>query len=396
MGLAASDPSPHARGSVVTKVTEDAFDDEFVRSNGLSWVRRTRCSAGWYFRSRAQASVNRQDLGHRLRPGFDLPDTAVREYEDVRAEPGQILHRDGLALPETFRLFRLREVVNEKLEDLGPTVARTTYPDSAFTRLRGTYFYLDTEVPEIYGHLVTEVVSRLWAWDRALGDHPDLKALVFAPPGAHDVAPWFRETLRAYGIPDERIHVETGPVRVDRVVGATPLFSNVGYAHPDLVAIWRRIKKGLFPSATRRFEGVRAFVARGAGYQRRCVNGDELEGRFRAAGYEVVYPERLSLANQATLFSNASVVAGYGGSGMLNMIYGSGGGRRLVICSEGYNAVNEYQIASVLGDRIDYLYCPVWPEPIRDGWNRKYFNADFRFDFARDGGQLADLLEATV
>jgi capsular polysaccharide biosynthesis protein len=93
------------------------------------------------------------------------------------------------------------------------------------------------------------------------------------------------------------------------------------------------------------------------------------------------------------LFSNASVIAGYGGSGMLNMIYGSGGGRRLVICSAGYNAVNEYQIASVLGDKIDYFYCPTWPRAMDSGWQRSFFNSDFRFDFEHDGAALAAFLE---
>jgi hypothetical protein len=377
---------------VLLKTSEETFDEEFVRSRGIDWVSISRRSEGWYFRGRAEVTVNRDDLRHRLRPGFDLHDTVVREYRDVRAEPGQVLHRDGVLLPETFRHFRLRELVNENLLDLGPTSARSRYPDMAFEPLRGTFYYLDTEVPTIYGHLVTEVVSRLWAWDEALAEHSDLKALVFAPPGADDVAPWFRETLRAYGIPDERLHVATRPVTVERLIGATPLFSNVGYAHPDLVAIWRRIKKGLFPLASRTFKGSKVFITRGPTYQRHCVNGAELEAHFESAGFEVVRPETLALADQATVFSNARVVAGYGGSGMLNMIYGSGGGRRLVICSEGYNAVNEYQIASVLGDRIDYVYCPVWPEPMLGGWNRRYFNADFRFDFAQEGPWLTHVV----
>ena len=48
------------------------------------------------------------------------------------------------------------------------------YPEerAAGPSLEGTYFHLDNEIRGFFGHALTEQVSRLWAWDQAIGCIP--------------------------------------------------------------------------------------------------------------------------------------------------------------------------------------------------------------------------------
>ena len=46
------------------------------------------------------------------------------------------------------------------------------------TYLLGPYFHIDGEIQGHFGHMITEQVSRLWAWEEAKRREPGLKALL--------------------------------------------------------------------------------------------------------------------------------------------------------------------------------------------------------------------------
>ena len=54
---------------------------------------------------------------------------------------------------------------------------------------------------------------------------------------------------------------------------------------------------------------------------RLCRDADQVESVFADHGFDIVYPEDYSLPDQAALFRTARVVAGFGGSGMFNLMH---------------------------------------------------------------------------
>ena len=179
------------------------------------------------------------------------------------------------------------------------------------------------------------------------------------------------------------------PIQVERLVGATPQFHNGRYADPDIEQVWARIAARLIDGDARTPE--RIFVVRPPGLARRCHNGAALEAEFAAHGFEVVQPGALSIADQATVFAGAQVIAGYGGSAQFNTIFHSGPTTRIVIASESYYASNEWLISGVKGDDYHHFWCR--PDVPRGAtYESASFHSDFAFDFDRDGEALTDIV----
>ena len=127
----------------------------------------------------------------------------------------------------------------------------------------------------------------------------------------------------------------------------------------------------------------RVFFAR-RGSKRVCVNADQLEAEFVAAGFEVVHPEDHPLAEQVQLVRNARAVAGYAGSAMFTTAFAGAPKHVIVVGPESYPAHNEYMLASLVGHDLDLVLCR--PEvPREDGWTMESFHSDYVYDPQREG-----------
>jgi len=90
-----------------------------------------------------------------------IPETSVLEYRDVCVAPRQVLVKDHLLLPNTFRLATTKRLVNTALKELNHYYAAPTVDTQSAPRREGTFFYLDIEYNRHFGHFMTEVVPRL-------------------------------------------------------------------------------------------------------------------------------------------------------------------------------------------------------------------------------------------
>ena len=75
---------------------------------------------------------------------------------------------------------------------------------------------------------------------------------------------------------------------------------------------------------------------------------------------------------------------------MFSLIFCSTPKPVILISSEAYVARNEFLIASVLGHPVTVVWCDAEVTP----GDRRGFSAAFRFDFARDGAFLDEVLAA--
>jgi capsular polysaccharide biosynthesis protein len=87
---------------------------------------------------------------------------------------------------------------------------------------------------------------------------------------------------------------------------------------PDALAALRRVVLGYDPAVAGH---RRLFVSRRHFPGRQLVNEAQVIDVFERYGFEVVFPEDLSLLEQARLFASASAVAGVKGAALTNMVF---------------------------------------------------------------------------
>jgi capsular polysaccharide biosynthesis protein len=320
---------------------------------------------------------------------YDAPPMFLREYAGAVCLPRQVVVRGNLVLPETFTTNEPHRRRNAALDKLSPDFARPPQPTEEPVALPGRWFHLDNHLGWHFGHALTEQVSHLWGWARARAEDPSLGALVSADFG--ELTSWQRDLLAAGGVPPDAVHVATGPVRVERLVGCTPMFSRPAYVHPGLRETYDAISAALSERAGPGPWPRRVFLGRRS-TKRACVNAAELEAEFIDAGFDVVLPEALPLADQVELVRRADVVAGYAGSAMFHVALAAAPKHVVLVVSESYPAHNEYLMSMLLGHRLDVVVCEPLVPRVDGQFTRESFHSDYTYRPEREGVFLRSVL----
>jgi capsular polysaccharide biosynthesis protein len=183
----------------------------------------------------------------------------------------------------------------------------------------------------IFGHWLADFLPRLYVLRRAGLDIGALKIIL-----PRQIDGFVLEFLRLIGIPTENLvrHDHKAELlQPDELVVPTVMRLRNRF-NPLLGAASRfwieRVlaADGRTPSPAR---GRRLFVSRGQNQHSRTIASRErIEARAADAGYDIVYPERLGLAEQIALFRSAGRIIGEYGSGLHGAIHAPAGA---VICA---------------------------------------------------------------
>lgn len=330
----------------------------------------------------------------RLLDDLPYPPAVLRRYDGpTDLYDGVVALRGDVLLPESFKWHLAPRLSNNGLADVAERWARFRDVLEDPRPLDGSYYYFDYKNIGHYGHLLVEALPKLWGWDAAKEVLPDLKLLRRPSPRTRVPDPT-DELLTAFGIAEADIVTVAGPVRVETLVGATPMLhaKNPYHAHPEVTKVWSRVRSGLLRGHEADPGPRRIFVTRHTG-KRRCRNVEAVDQVFADHGFDVVFPERLSRADQAALFDGANIVAGFGGTGLFNLIYTSNAPTVIVLNHDAYDARNEHIIAAALGSAIHYFWSPADIQPPRGGFSVEAFKSSWSFDFEANGDALLRLLE---
>lgn len=210
------------------------------------------------------------------------------------------------------------------------------------------------------------------------GALPRPEVLVGRRPGATGAQPFERAILESVGVPSGDIVVFDKPVRVERLLAATPMFSMPQYVSPRIASVWDTVGQTVGAQAGE-IQTPRRFFCGRERQNRSCHNGAEVEQLFSEFGFEIVFPEHLPFAAQVAMFRNADVVAGYAGSALFTLCFCDQPKRVLMISPESYTANNEYLIAGVRGHEFDVF----WSVP-----DSRSLISSYAFDFDREGRHL--------
>ena len=316
---------------------------------------------------------------------FNIPERVIRRYKNVICTAQQVARIDDFLLPDSWRHPHQRVLYNRQLEKSATYADRYT-PTAEPTierNLAGSYFYLDTEVPGHFGHVTTEVLSRMWAWDLVKMRDPAARVLVSlasqdrALPefqtaifGALDISLDQIETIA----PDEAVTVET-------LYGATPQLENPYYIDPDITRTWQRLAENLPAGSEHTSEKI--FISRKNNGNRHCLQTAEIEEFFSCIGFTILFPEDHPYVTQTQIFRHAKIIAGFGGSGLFNMMFAPSA-KVLVISGDSYDAQNEHLIAGANGNEIHYFWgSSLVSRPLSGRFSLPAFMSDFNFNLGR-------------
>ena len=328
-------------------------------------------------------------------PQMTVPKLTLREYPRPVCSRGQIIASHNVVLPDTYRHHLAPRMVNVYVEESAPRFGRVRRDISAPDQLPGAWFNLDSEWPGHFGHLVTELLGRMWAWDHVKREHPDVRCLLTLQ---HDRVPaelrqFETDLLSAFGISPRDVHVFERPCRPEALLSATSMFSLPDYVHPDIVETWDRVGDFLAAQAQPRERPRRIFCTRPGGTKRGCRNTPEVEELFRRQGFEVIRPEQYPVAEQVAMFRAAEAVAGFAGSGLFTLALCDSPKPVFAVAPTTYTARNEHLIGSVRGHEI----VSAWSQPDHDhpegSWTQEAFGSDFSFDMSEEGVFLRDQLD---
>ncbi len=383
-----------ANGSTaLAKARYYEIDQVLARRPSMGRLLTTR--AALVHRSKAVVSMNRAEPPFPLAQEFAVPALGIRAYDQVLCAPHQILVSKGILLPDTYRHYLNRRLTHRFTEDVGERFARYDRKSRPASTLPGVHFYLGSEFPQHFGHVMTEQLSRLWAWPEIKRTFPDARALVDVKKRSHGLTQYEREIFAAAGVSEQDLVEIREPVRVQQLIAAAPMFVNTQYVHPDIVDVWSRAGTKLARAASRRDRYPRkVFVSRrGHLSNRRCTNAAEVEDFFAERGFAIVYPEDHAVPDQVRLFQQAEIVAGFAGSGLFTLCF-CAPKRVIVIWPDTYTSRNEYLICAAVGHQLDVFWCASDAAHPTDGWDLAVYKSTYAFDFDRDGAALADAIGA--
>ena len=102
-------------------------------------------------------------------------------------------------------------------------------------------------------------------------------------------------------------------------------------------------------------KNLKIFISRKTLVNQRLINENAVSRIFKKYGFEIVFPEEMSLKDQVQLFSNADVVVGTTGAALTNIIYCRPGSTLISIVPQEYNFSIFSTIAHNLGIKSIYL-----------------------------------------
>jgi capsular polysaccharide biosynthesis protein len=329
------------------------------------------------------------------------PPLHLRHYSGrIAFYGGTLFCTNRSILPDSFRWHLEPIPRNPKIRSMSDTFAKLKPRSRPTETLTGDFYQLDPQFSGHFGHIMTEVVGRLWGWDEAKSRFPDLKAIFRVDNPDRHGEQVQRRLLRAYGIADEDIVVVDHPVNLESLVSATVMWHNAEphYTHPALREVWDRLRTGLADPDAPTYEKI--FISRTEQFWRRsCRNIGDVERFFASQGFTVVHPEKLDLSAQVSMFAAAKVVAGFGGSALFNVMYAQHLECLIILNHEAYIARNEHLYTALTGGAVHYFWSkPDVPQPesfisgADRRWSGEAFVSGWEFDFHRNRAPLEHLL----
>lgn len=213
--------------------------------------------------------------------------------------------------------------------------------------IEGPCYHADTDHPSVYGHVLLEVVSALWATKHIPGN--DLRLLTSIKLNEGYLA-----FFNALDLPTQRIEHIAGPIITKELWLPSKLIQRRRYIDPKVRALYSEIAERLSENS-KISAPEKVYISRSKVSGRKLINEVEVEALFRDLGFAIIHPQELSIFDQVKIFSHAKCIAGTGGSAMHNTLFSKVDSQVLIICSTGWRVVADTLICTRQG-QLGYVF----------------------------------------
>jgi len=184
-------------------------------------------------------------------------------------------------------------------------------------RIEKPVVLLTSAEPANYGSFLFRILPKLATLEH-LAPHRELHYLVWAEIEV------FREHLRLLGIPARRIlshNTRDTMYDLERVI-VPSIRNDQAFLDPESLALFAKLRDRVGVAMQR---GTYIYVSRTlqsrSGSERAMLNETQLVEQLAKMNFQIVFPEKLTAAEQIRTFSAAELVVGPAGSGMFNAVF---------------------------------------------------------------------------
>ena len=271
-----------------------------------------------------------------------FPLRRLYELADVTVSPfsGLVWTDKWIASESVGSLWRLMEWGVMLHEPLLPTRALQDAEPVVAVPASGYYHWLLETMPNV-----------VECWQR----RPDARFLIAeASPG------YVVDGLKAL-IGGERMGKQV--MRADRPVAVKHMlmpevYAVGGFTHPDdIVTLRRAFRAPLMDGQVESPTGARLYISRRRSRLRPLTGEERLEEELAAQGFQVVFAEELSFAEQIRVFHRARIIVSPHGAGLANLVWGGQVERVIELFPSGYFNDCYAVLAAQLGCRHSYVVC---------------------------------------
>ena len=277
------------------------------------------------------------------------PDLYLHEYHDVFFAHGVPFDMKGTAIRDGARFSSKRPFIFTKFSDAKVLDDNWGYLPKIKIKNISTIdvpCYLCGVSSDHFGHAVVEEIIALYQLDLV----PEAHILSAVKP-----CDAFIQMAEGLGISRDRIIVAPDACLVKQLfIPTRPRdFYNTAYAAID---IWNRVVE-----CYNEFDGspnTSVYLSRRNTMNRRLLNEAAVENFFKDYGFEVAYPEELSVPEKVRLLSRAERVVGAVGSTMLNVLFSKHFKTMNTLYLMGWKLLEHAFLESLYGKKYYYVTNP--------------------------------------
>lgn len=281
-------------------------------------------------------------------------ETISKRAEVVRAKdlvilPNHVLVHSKTNELQSYTFMRNRKFHHGGVKLLEDGTYRPKYKIQKLPTVKYDFpvYHADTDHPEVYGHVLLEALSSLWATE--LVREKDVRIITSVKP-----TPGYRSMFRSLGISDERLIHLKGAAYTSEAYLPGKIIQRRRFIDPIARSVYDRMGGMLsWRSDLSPFE--RIYISRSKVSGRKLVNEQEVEGMFSDLGFAIIHPQELSIFDQVKLFSSAKFIAGSGGSAIHNVLFSRDDCKVLILSSIGWVVVADALICQVPG-QLGYVF----------------------------------------
>lgn len=280
-----------------------------------------------------------------------IPQSTLLNFKDIRVSPEGLLFKGTKILPESFAFpehlqeLKLRSVVKFMVKNHVLRRGR---------RVENEVLWITDYWSKGYFHWLADALTRLYVVrDR-------INAVPLLLPAGYERLDYVKSSLEAFGVK----HVDfigPGEVLECRSLLMPSHTAPSGHYNEEII---RGVREVLLSAYGESDQGEKIYISRCHAAKRRIVNEDEVIRVLSGFGFQTIYAENLSFAQQVQICSRARCIVSNHGAGLTNMLFTPEAGSVLELRHREDRINNCYfTLSSALNLKYFYQTC----RPANDG-----------------------------